>query len=85
VPQQIPEAGPDSLNTLVKAYNAAIPGVVKTRVDAGKHVAMVDMFGAFTATPNYSSVLLTDRLHPNGAGYVVMANTWYAAIRQYLK
>jgi hypothetical protein len=85
VPQQIPEAGPDSLNTLVKAYNAAIPGVVKTRTDAGKHVVVVDMFTAFTAVPNYSSALLTDRLHPNGAGYMVMANTWYAAIRQYLK
>jgi hypothetical protein len=85
VPQQIPEAGPDTKNMQVQAYNAAIPGVVKTRTDAGKHVAIVDMYGAFTANPNFSTVLLNDRLHPNNAGYAVMADTWYAAIRQYLK
>jgi hypothetical protein len=85
VPQQLPEAGPDPKNTAVKAYNAAIPGVVKMRTDAGEHVVVVDMFGAFTANPNFSTVLLNDRLHPNDAGYRVMADTWYAAIRQYLK
>jgi hypothetical protein len=85
VPQQIPDASVDTKNMLVKAYNAAIPGVVKTRTDAGKHVVVVDMFGAFTANPNFSTALLNDRLHPNDAGYAVMADTWYAAIRQYLK
>jgi len=85
VPQQLPEAGADPKNTAVKAYNATIPGLAKTRSDAGKHVVVVDMFGAFTATPNFSTVLLYDRLHPNDAGYRVIADTWYAAIRQYLK
>jgi hypothetical protein len=53
VPQQIPEPGPVTKNMQVQAYNAAIPGVVKTRTNAGKHVAIVDMFGAFTANPNF--------------------------------
>jgi lysophospholipase L1-like esterase len=92
VPQQLPgDGGADPKNAAVKAYNAAIPGVVQTRIDAGrdagtpKHIVVVDMFGAFTANPNFSTVLLNDRLHPNDAGYRVMADTWYAAIRQYLK
>jgi lysophospholipase L1-like esterase len=83
VPQQ--RATPDTLNTLVQAYNAAIPGLVKTRADAGKHIAMVDMYNAFVSNPNHSTALLADRLHPNPAGYAVMANTWYAAIGSLLR
>jgi lysophospholipase L1-like esterase len=83
VPQQ--RATPDTLNTQIQAYNAAIPGLVKTRADAGKHVAMVDMYNAFAQNANYSMAYLADRLHPNPAGYAVMADTWYAAIRQFLR
>jgi GDSL-like lipase/acylhydrolase family protein len=83
VPQQ--RATPDTLNTQVQAYNAAIPSLVKTRADAGKHVAMVDMYNAFAQNANYSAAYLADRLHPNAAGYSVMADTWYAAIRQLLR
>jgi lysophospholipase L1-like esterase len=83
VPQR--KAIPDTMNMRVQAYNAAIPGLVKTRADAGKHVATVDMFGAFTADANYSTTLLSDGLHPNDAGYQVMANTWYAEIGPLLR
>jgi hypothetical protein len=83
VPQQ--QATPDTLNMKVQAFNAAIPAVVKTRTDAGKHVVIVDMYGAFTSTPNFSTVLLADRLHPTPAGFTVMANTWYAAIGPLLR
>jgi lysophospholipase L1-like esterase len=83
VPQQ--KADVDTLNMQVQAYNAAIPALVKTRADAGKHVVMVDMYNAFAANPNYSSILLADRLHPTPAGFTVMANTWYAAIGSLLR
>jgi lysophospholipase L1-like esterase len=83
VPQQ--KMTPDTKNLQVQGYNAAIPPLVKARADAGKHVTMVDMYGAFTANPNYSTALLVDRLHPNDAGYEVMANTWYAAIGTLLR
>ena len=68
----------------VRTFNAAIPAIVKARADAGKKVFLVDMHGAFTAVPNYKSALMKDRLHPNNAGYAVMAATWYAAIAEWL-
>jgi len=87
VAQIVPQirATPDTLNTRIQAYNAAIPGLVRTRADAGKHVVMVDMYNAFAQNVNYSTAYMTDRLHPNAAGYAVMADTWYAAIRQLLR
>ena len=57
---------------------------MQTRANAGKHVVMVDMYAAFTANTSYKTALMSDELHPNNAGYMVMANTWYAAISSYL-
>jgi len=83
VPQQT--ATPDTLNMKIQAFNAAIPALVKTRADAGKHVTMVDMYTAFVATPSFSTALLADRLHPTPAGFDVMTATWYAAIGPLLR
>jgi len=83
VPQQ--KRTPDTQNMLVQAYNAAIPPLVKARADAGKHVVMVDMYGALAAIPNYSTADYTNQLHPNDAGYKVMGDTWYAAIGPLLR
>jgi len=66
-------------NTAVQAFNAAIPGLVQTRAAAGKHVVLVDMFTPFITNANFAG-LMNDNLHPNDTGYVVMAQTWYAAI-----
>ncbi|HEY4185774.1 MAG TPA: SGNH/GDSL hydrolase family protein [Polyangia bacterium] len=57
----------------VATYNAAIPGVVKTRADAGKHVIMVDMNTGFP--PNDM-----DAVHPTPTGYAWMGDVWYAAL-----
>jgi lysophospholipase L1-like esterase len=76
---------PDTFNLRVQAYNAALPALVKARADAGKHVMLIDMYGAFTAVPNFSTALLADRLHPSPAGYQTMADTWYAAIKSMLR
>jgi phospholipase/lecithinase/hemolysin len=43
------------------------------------------MYNAFASNPNYSTLLLADRLHPTPAGFTVMANTWYAAIGPLLR
>ena len=76
----------DATNVKVQAYNDAIPGLVQTRVAAGKHIAMVDMYAAFTADANYKMALLFDDLHPNSpAGYALMGQTWYAGIKSYLR
>jgi lysophospholipase L1-like esterase len=74
----------DVYNTRAMAFNAAIPALVQQRAAAGKHVAMVDMYAAFTANPNYQNDWLRDALHPTLAGYQVMGQTWYAAIKNLL-
>lgn len=63
----------------VSTFNAAVPGEVKTRSDAGKHVVYVDMFSALTA-----SDLGSDGIHPNEGGYEKMAAAWYGVIKSYL-
>ncbi|WP_421735624.1 RICIN domain-containing protein [Cellulomonas sp.] len=59
----------------VRAYNAAIPGIVSSRATAGRRVHLVDMYGALTTAD------LADGVHPNATGYDKMAATWFAALR----
>jgi cellulase/cellobiase CelA1 len=48
---------------------------VQAKVNAGKHVHLVDMHSAVTTAD------LTDGIHPTAAGYDKMAATWYTALR----
>ena len=68
-----------SWNSTIKTYNDAIPGIVKTRADAGKHVINGDMNTGFT-----SSMLSSDGVHPNQSGYDFMGDQWYSVIKSYL-
>jgi lysophospholipase L1-like esterase len=63
-------------NDVIKAYNQAIPGLAQQRAAAGKHIVLVDMYTGFNA----SSMLGSDSIHPNTAGYKFMADHWYAVI-----
>ena len=81
---QIGPSNDDARTALIKAYNDGIPAVVQARVAAGKHVAMVDMFTPFVSNPNYKTALLSDEVHPNPAGYVILGQVWYAAIQSFL-
>jgi lysophospholipase L1-like esterase len=58
-----------------RAFNATIPGMVQSKVNAGRHVHLVDMHGALTAAD------LVDGVHPTATGYDKMAAAWYAALR----
>jgi lysophospholipase L1-like esterase len=71
VAQIIPYNGVDS-------YNAAIPGIVEQKAQAGAHIIMVDQNTGF---PNSE---LDDGVHPNQAGYERMGKVWYDAIEEYL-
>lgn len=81
---QIGPSNDDARTALIKAYNDGIPAVVQARVAAGKHVAMVDMFTPFVSDVNYKTALLSDEVHPNDAGYVIVGQTWYQAIQSFL-
>jgi lysophospholipase L1-like esterase len=74
----------DGTNNAVKAYNAAMPELVSTRVSKGQHIVLVDMYTAFTSDPSYEQSLLGDNLHPNQAGYDLMADVWFEALSPYL-
>ena len=63
-----------SQESAARTYNAAIPGIVQSKVNSGKHVHLVDMHSALTTAD------LTDGIHPTAGGYDKMAATWYAAL-----
>jgi lysophospholipase L1-like esterase len=71
----IPE--PSKANDIT-TFNNAVPQVVQTRANAGKHVILVDQFTGFPSSE------LGDGVHPNQAGYTRMAGVWYAAVKPYL-
>ena len=68
-----------SYGTVGETFNNAIPAVVQKRIDAGKHVILVDMFKSFP-----SDGLSSDGVHPNQTGYDWMAGIWYDAIEGHL-
>ncbi len=70
----------DGTNTNFQKYNAAIPGLVDTRAQAGKHVVFLDNYKAFSANTSYKTALMADNLHPNDAGYVVLGQSFYGVI-----
>jgi lysophospholipase L1-like esterase len=73
---QIIPLGYDPTNAVIRAYNQALPGIVQARAAAGKHIMLVDMNTGFSVTTMYGA----DKIHPNTAGYKVIADRWYAAI-----
>ncbi|MBB5801964.1 lysophospholipase L1-like esterase [Saccharothrix ecbatanensis] len=62
-------------NTAARNFNATIPGMVQSKVNAGKRVRLVDMHAALTTAD------LIDGIHPTATGYDKMAATWYNALR----
>jgi lysophospholipase L1-like esterase len=82
---QIVPCTDDAANVQIRTLNAAIPALVDAKAAAGAHVRMVDMYGALTANANYKTETMFNKWHPNDAGYVQMADTWYAAIGPLLR
>lgn len=71
---QIVSSGDSATEARIQTFNNAIPGVVAQRANAGHHVVVVDMRSVTTA-------YLKDDLHPNDAGYKMMADLWFASIQ----
>lgn len=87
VAQPVPSRGDSTkgddttLSARIKTFNDAIPAVVATRANAGKHILVVDMYTPFN--PNKTS-LLEDQWHPNLAGYVLLGTQWYSVLQSLL-
>ncbi|WP_394825445.1 SGNH/GDSL hydrolase family protein [Pendulispora albinea] len=75
---QVVPALDGAINGRIATFNAAIPGIVQSKVAQGKRVRMVDMFHAL------SNADLADTLHPNDSGYAKMASLWYASLERIL-
>ncbi|WP_239104249.1 SGNH/GDSL hydrolase family protein, partial [Microbispora corallina] len=58
-----------------RTFNAAVPGIVQSKANSGKHVHLVDMHSALTTAD------LTDGIHPTATGYDKMAAVWYSALQ----
>jgi lysophospholipase L1-like esterase len=82
---QITPTQDDTENMLVQAYNAAIPALVSARANSGKHIVIVDMYGAIVANAAYKTALLANSLHPTDAGFVTIAGVWDAAIARFFR
>jgi lysophospholipase L1-like esterase len=67
------------LNAEVVAYNATIPRIVQANVAQEKHVQYVDMYHAVSPS------MLPDQIHPNDAGYTLMAKVWLHALLPLLR
>ncbi|TGJ87370.1 hypothetical protein E0Z10_g1365 [Xylaria hypoxylon] len=63
-----------SYQTRINNFNAKIPDLVSSFVEAGKKVMMVSMNEVVSTSD------LADNLHPNDGGYEKMADAYYAAI-----
>ena len=59
----------------VATYNAAVPGILNSLVQQGKHVLGVNMSSFLTNDD------LIDSLHPTDGGYVKMAGAWYEGLK----
>ena len=71
VAQITPESDP-TLESRVRSYNAAVPGVVAQK---GSRTHLVDMHSAITTAD------LMDGVHPTAAGYDKMAARWFSALQ----
>jgi lysophospholipase L1-like esterase len=58
-----------------RTFNSAIPGIVQSKVNAGRHVHFVDLHPALTNAD------LADGVHPNAGGYDKMAARWFTALQ----
>ena len=73
VAQIIPLANANQ-NAAARTFNSAIPGIVQSKVNAGRRVHLVDMHSRLTTAD------LIDGVHPTAGGYDKMAAAWYSAL-----
>lgn len=70
------DLGYNAYATNVPIYNATLQSMVNQRQALGQKVFLADMFSAV----DYSTMFLSDHLHPNPVGLKAIANEWAARI-----
>jgi lysophospholipase L1-like esterase len=75
IPPVNPALAPAGRNTWVDQMNVSIKAMATQQ-----QVLLADVNTAFKANPAGLAPLFTDDVHPNDAGYQVLAQAWFAAI-----
>jgi len=75
----IPRKDGNTRQANTDALNALLPGLVSAKSAAGYKIFLVDLAAKFKANANWPTELMSDDIHPNDDGYVVMANEWFAS------
>ena len=63
-------------NASVQAFNSKLPAIAQAKAAAGKKVHLVDLNSVLTLDD-----IGADGVHPTDAGYVKIADLWYAALQ----
>ena len=63
----------------IRQYNALLPAMVATKVQAGSYCVLVDNYSALTDTSD-----VEDGVHPSVTGYPKMVDVWYPAVTEIL-
>ncbi|MDZ7268027.1 MAG: Ig-like domain-containing protein [candidate division KSB1 bacterium] len=72
----------DSHQSEIEELNALLPDLVASKRTQGVKIFLVDLNTRFLADPNWQSTRMFDNVHPNDAGYDVIAQVWYEEIRK---
>jgi lysophospholipase L1-like esterase len=74
-----------SWNSTVTALNANLKTDLQTQQATYPQLHIVDINSAFLADASWATdYMYSDNEHPNDAGYIVMANTWYSCMQSSL-
>lgn len=81
----VPESNFTSMQTALNYYNGQIPGLASTYSAQGDNIQVVNMSDVLNPNTDYytgdgTGDLDDDDVHPNQAGYNIMASTWYPAV-----
>lgn len=75
----IPRRGTTGQQQVTDELNTMLPGLVSIKANAGYKIYLVDIAARFKSDPNWQTNLMADPVHPNDAGYVLMAEEWFDA------
>lgn len=64
------------LASKVQEYNQDLVTLIREKQAVNRHILAVDMYDAMPLND------ITDTIHPNDAGYTIMAQVWYKALTQ---
>lgn len=75
----------DTVDARIVLYNATLKAMLQNYQSTKSNLYIVDMYSAFVSNPNWATEWFhADGIHPNDAGFRVMASKWSNAINHAL-